>query len=262
MIESFDAYWPVEVPLHVYVEGFVPERRSPRIIYHDLLKQCPGLVAFKRRHADHPAAHGRDGRKRWTLRIDWSKPKFKLRRVERGRGYRWNAVRFAHKAFAIFAAARSATTDVLFWIDADIRVFADIPAAFLDTLVPEGCMVGYLARPKFSECGFVGYNLRHRSITAFLADFEAQYGEDRLFHLREFHDSYVFDSVLRRFKRRGCRTHDIAAGRGSQAGHVFVNSPLGQYMDHMKGERKSAGASRRSDLIGSRAESYWQGLPT
>lgn len=258
MIESFDRHWPSGVVLHVYVEGFVPDKRSERIVYHDLLAECPGLVAFKRRHADNPVAHGEVGRRRWEVITDWSKPRIKLRRVDWGLGFWWNAVRFSHKTFAIFHAARTAGTDVLFWIDADIKVFADVPAAFLDTLMPEDCLLSYLARPKYSECGFVGYNLRHRDIGAFIYEFESLYTRDRIFRLREFHDSYVFDVVRRRFERRGCRTYDIGEGVGREAGHVFVNSRLGRFMDHMKGDRKTDGASRASDLIVTREESYWR----
>lgn len=258
MIASFDRHWPATVTLHVYVEGFAPTHSSPRIAYHDLLAECPGLVAFKSRHANSPLAHGRTRQKRLKVAVDWSKPKVKVRRIDWGLGYRWDAVRFSHKTFAIFHAARAAGTDVLVWLDADVRVFADVPPAFLEATMPEACLLGYLARPKFSECGFVAYNLRHPAIGDFMSAYEAMYAKDRLFGLSEFHDSFVFDAVRRRFERRGCKTHDIGQGLGARSGHVFVNSPLGRYMDHMKGERKDLGASRRSELIVPRSEDYWQ----
>lgn len=147
---------------------------------------------------------------------------------------------------------------MLFWLDADVRVFADVPQSFLEAMMPEAALVSYLARPKYSECGLVGYNLRHPAILDFIAAYEAMYTEDRIFALSEFHDSFVFDVVRRRFERRGCKSYDIAKGIGAKSGHVFVNSPLGQYMDHMKGERKDLGASRRSDVIIPRSEDYWQ----
>jgi hypothetical protein len=258
MIASFDRHWPANVVLHVYVEDFEPDRSSPRVVYHDLLAECPGLVAFKRRHASSPLAHGRTKRKRLKIALDWSKPKVKVRRIDWGLGYRWNAVRFSHKTFAIFHAARTVGTDGLFWLDADIRVFADVPEGFLEAMMPEACLLSYLARPKFSECGFVGYNLRHPAIANFIAAYEAMYAKDRVFALAEFHDSFVFDVVRRRYERRGCKTYDIGEGIGTRSGHVFVNSPLGMYMDHMKGERKELGASRRSDAVVSRTEDYWQ----
>jgi hypothetical protein len=257
MIASFDRHWPTAVPLHVYVEDFVPEHSSPRIAYLDLLGECPELVAFKKRHASSALANGRSRRKRLKVAVDWSKPKVKIRRIDWGLGYQWDAVRFSHKTFAIFHAARTAGTDVLFWLDADIRVFADVPPAFLEAMMPETCLLSYLARPKFSECGFVGYNLRHPAILDFIAAYEAMYADDKVFALAEFHDSFVFDVVRRRFERRGCKTYDIGHELGARSGHVFVNSPLGRYMDHMKGERKDLGASRRSDVIVPRDEAYW-----
>jgi hypothetical protein len=257
MLRSFDAHFPAEVPLYFYAEGFTPEAGG-RIVARDLLASSPGLAVFKARHANNPAAHGRSARKRWELRVKWHKAKIRLRRIDWGLGHGWDAVRFSHKSFAIFDAARHSRSDVLFWIDADVFVFADVPAAFLDALMPSDCLVSFLARPVHSECGFVGYNLRHPAIRSFLADFEALYTRDTLFRLRGTNDCYAFDAVRRRYERRGCRTHDIARGLGRKSGHVFVNSELGRYMDHLKGDRKERGASEPDDLLLHREEGYWQ----
>ena len=113
-------------------------------------------------------------------------------------------------------------------------------------------------RLKYSECGFVGYNLRHPAIRDFFAAFKAFYTTDKVLKQREYHDSWLFDLVRKGFERKGYRTHDIGEGVGLEAGHVFVNSQLGNYMDHMKGNRKSEGSSRPSDLIAQREEAYWQ----
>jgi hypothetical protein len=261
MIASFDARWPEEVPLYVYAEGFSPPATGGRVIGRDLLACSPELVAFKRRHANNPAAHGKLAKRRWQLVVKWHKAKVRLRRVDWGLGFDWEAVRFSHKSFSVFHAARHCTSDVLFWLDADLFVFADVPRAFLELLMPADCLVSYLGRPKLSECGFVGYNLRHPAIRSFLADFEALYTRDTLFSLRRgTNDCYAFDAIRRRYERKGCRTHDIAAGAGREGGHVFVNSVLGRYMDHLKGDRKEAGASYADDLTNERQEGYWRGV--
>mgnify|MGYP005691415791 FL=1 len=54
--------------------------------------------------------------------------------------------------------------------------------------------------------------------------------------------------------------HDIGVGSGHEGQHIFVNSDLGQYVDHMKGKRKIKGSSATSDLRKQRTESYWQNL--
>ena len=118
-------------------------------------------------------------------------------------------------------------------------------------------MLSFLARKSHSECGFVGYNLRHPAINNFFSQFEQLYTSDSLFREREFHDSYLFDVVRKRFERSGCKTYDIGEGIGLQAHHVLVNSKLGKYMDHLKGDRKIEGKSFRDDLIVARQESHW-----
>ena len=256
--ESFLLHWPENVRLYAYAEGFTPDLIDPRIVWLDLLDECPNLVAFKARHRQNPVAHGEQARRRWEVKFRIYKPILRIRKVEDwGLGYRWDAVRFSHKSFSIFNAARRATTDVLFWIDADIRVFADIPMAFLEEVMPTECFLSYLHRPRFSECGFVGYNLQHPATQHFLNDFEKLYTSDGLFNEREYHDSFLFDVIRRRFEGRGCFSYDIGQGIGNDGGHVFINSRLGQFMDHLKGERKKEGRSRDTDLVVTRGENYW-----
>lgn len=259
MVESFDAHWPANVPLYVYREGFAADIESPRVIWPDLLEQCPGLVNFKTRHKDNPIAHGNAPHRHWEVKMRLYRPRLSIRKVEDwGSGFRWDAVRFSHKSFAIFDAAHRCETDVLFWVDADTFTFNDIPLAFLEELMPPDCIVSYLHRPRYSECGLVGYNLRHPGTRLFLKEFENLYTTDSLFKESEYHDSYLFDIVRKRLKRRGFHSHDISEGVGADGGHVFVNSKLGRYIDHRKGDRKVEGRSRLSDLQTHHDEKYWQ----
>ena len=39
---------------------------------------------------------------------------------------------------------------------------------------------------------------------------------------------------------------------------MLINSRLGRFMDHMKGNRKVDGKSRADDLLVARDEAYWQ----
>jgi len=124
--------------------------------------------------------------------------------------------------------------------------------------VPPDCLVAFLARPNHSECGLVGYNLRHPAAKSFLERFRRLYVDDLLFREAEYHDAYLFDRLRREFECRGHRSHDMARGVGSAAGrHVFVNSALGRYMDHLKGDRKSDGRSRAADVRSPHAGAYW-----
>ena len=255
MAESFIEHWPAEVPLILYHEGFEPLVVPGRIEPHDLVDSCPDLVSFKARHLDNPSAHGEV--RPWS-RLSIGPLSIPLPMRTRKARYRWDAVRFAHKSFAIFDAARRTDADVLIWVDADTLFFADVTLDELDVLAPSDSAASCLMRPSHSECGFVVYNLRDPQTAQLLSEFEAMYTQDLLFAEREYHDSYLFDVVRKRAQARGAHVHDIAEGGGWQASHVLINSRLGCFMDHMKGGRKIGGKSLAGDLVVKRDEAYWQ----
>ena len=258
MIESFDRYWPNQICLHLYAEGFTPDYSSPRIVVHDLKETCPELTAFKKRHEHRPLAHGREHHRRILFRVRPRKLRMALRLVDWGVGWRWDAVRFSHKIFAIDSAAGSVDADVLYWVDADTVFFDHVPLAALEELMPESCFVSYLGRKNISECGFVGYNLRHPETEHFIESLTRFYTSDSIFREKEYHDSYLFDRLRRRFEREGAQSYNISEGIIDEAGHVLVNSRLGQFMDHLKGDRKASGSSRIEDLTAERSEAYWR----
>ncbi|MBS7458916.1 hypothetical protein [Coralloluteibacterium stylophorae] len=260
MLETFERHWPSAVTLHLYTEGFACDVPSPRIVSRDLHASSPELVAFKARHRDDVEANGHV-RPPVAWRLFGRRVELPLRRRRR-HDYRFDAVRFAHKSFAILHAAQALRdeVDVLLWIDADTRFFADVDAARLESFVPADRFVGCLRRAMMhTECGFVAYNLAHPASAGFLADFGDMYLHDRFRAEREWHDSWLFDVARERAEARGARSYDIAEGTGATASHVLVNCQLGEFMDHMKGDRKRAGRSDARDLVVRRGESYWSG---
>jgi hypothetical protein len=84
------------------------------------------------------------------------------------------------------------------------------------------------------------------------------YKNDTIFNELEWHDSYVFWQVL----KRTAPEHgvDIGKGAGAKGHHIFINSVLGAYVDHMKGKRKAKGKSSASDIKGLRNEEYWKNV--
>ena len=232
-LETFDAHWPVGVTLHVYCEDIKPVETSSRIFKYNLIAKIPQLAAFKARHKNIEAHNGicEDGEYE----------------------YRMDAVRFAHKVFALShcALAIKRDADVLFWIDADTVTFKDIPEGLFDQVMPDGCYTSYLGRGKtYPECGFVGYDLNHPANDEFMTFWRQLYLDDSLFELPEWHDGFVYDLIRRTFENQGkFRSHDIAANV-QLSGHPFINSVLGNFMDHLKGdERKEAGKSFAEDYI-------------
>jgi hypothetical protein len=100
-------------------------------------------------------------------------------------------------------------------------------------------------------------NLKNSNIQDFLKKFQQLYdfAEDGIFTLEEWHDSYVFDHVRKLIKVNEYNwSKNIITGEG----HPLINCEWGAYLDHLKGDRKSVGRSKLSDLKIKRTETYWK----
>lgn len=252
MIDSFDRFWPHTVPLTVYAEACEPRVSSARVKVIDLMATCTDLVRFKQRHANDPVAHGMIAK---DTKVPFQDNQFK-----------WDAVRFSHKVFAVIHACQNIDTDWVIWLDADTKTFASVPETFLPDICDPDAMACYLGRREkyHSECGWVAYNRRHPDLGDFMDRWRDLYLTGDLFKLREYHDSFVFDVLRKDFQVRGTRFHNISPELpGKGPGHPFIASRLGEYMDHMKGsKRKALGHSLPDDYdrnqgLNSRIP-YWQ----
>jgi hypothetical protein len=238
MIQAFDQYWPANVDLYAYAEN-CEISGSSRVHIRDLLTLSPDLVEFKQRHSNNPMANG-------LVAKDTGIP-FK------DNSFKWDAVRFSHKVFAVLHAVANCDTDWVIWLDADTKTFAPVPDLFLSEICDPLSMCCYLGRREkyHSECGWVAYNRQHPDLQEFMAQWRDLYMSDKIFDLREFHDSFVFDVLRKKFQtERGTVFHNLSPELpGKGPGHPFIASKLGLYMDHMKGsKRKALGHSLPDDF--------------
>jgi hypothetical protein len=71
-----------------------------------------------------------------------------------------------------------------------------------------------------------------------------------------------FGTLQKNLEMKNIQVNDIGKWIGVKGHHVFVNSQLGQYMDHMKGDRKAKGSSTKKDLKGNITNvDYWKNVP-
>ena len=249
MIETFMENWPKEVILHLYPENVNPSVKDhSRITLTDLETGVPELKAFKDRWKSVPHANGDvSGVPRLSSRKDSHKP------------FKWDAVRFAHKVYSIFHCAKETDADVLLWMDADMVCHSPITVNDIEGMIPEAMDVCYLGRDgKFSECGLYSMNLRSAEVQNFLREFQRFYddAEQGIFTLDEWHDSFVFDAVRKKFPQM--KQLNWSQGLIKGEGHPLINSRWGAYLDHLKGDRKDSGKSLKKDLRIARTESYWR----
>lgn len=245
-LETFQQYWPNEVELFIYHEGMKLE--SPTGAFINLISEVPHFTAFIEQFGDIPEFQG----KKPLPNHNW-----KQKDIEAGYSFRWDAVKFCRKIFAIEDAASRIKTGKLFWVDADVVTFDHIPLKWLKKLIPNDYAICYLGRVDtyHSECGFVGYNLDDPNTLLFINAFAELYLSGTFQTLREFHDSYVFDCLR---KKMQINAYNLTPN-GIDRGHVWLYSELAKYMDHLKGDNKYLGKSPIHLGLTKREERYWSG---
>lgn len=252
-VDSFSKNIDKNIKLYLYAEDCTPVVNDDRIVLLDQKKELPKLVAFKERWKNDPKANGippADIKARRPK--DWHKE------------FKWHAIRFANKVYAVFDAAQRCDTDWLIWLDAD--TFVHSPATYNELLrfTPDRAWMSYLGRgKKWPECGFYGINLKTDAGQEFLKRFERVYedAENGIFKMEEWHDSFVFEEVRKEIQAKHSKVPflNISGDVVNGEGHPFINCDLGKYFDHLKGDRKELGKSNKPrDLRVTRNESYWQ----
>jgi hypothetical protein len=245
-------HWPADTDVAVYHEAQTQDVFDhPRVQWIDAHEVQPELLKFKNKYKDDPVANGEIQEIPNGIRRPGPMP-------TKG-SFQWNAVRFANKVFCVTHAVKSSPGyDYVIWLDADTYSFRPIPKEFLENLLPTDTMLTYLGRTnpdladqgKDPECGFVGYNLNHPEMQNYNYDWEKMYTSDDVFKLTlGWTDCSTLWHLSKLYqKEKNVKVNDIGRWKGVKGHHVFINSELGLYMDHFKGNRKEAGTSAKKDF--------------
>lgn len=224
-LEGFTAYWPDEVKLVVYGEEACPP--APRVEFRNL-SEIPYCMSFLDRWRDNARANGREPNPRW-----------KQREREAGYSYRFDAWKFSRQGFIPAHAIAHCETKYLLWLDGDVMTHAPVDPARICGLLPGGLSIAYLGRePKHPDLAFTLYRVDMPSRTLLNCFFD-YYAADAVFKLDEWHSAYVWRRCLDD-TATAKHAHNMTPGGH---GHVWFQSPLGQWMDHLKGDRKQRGRS-------------------
>lgn len=217
--------------------GAIPEHL---VVYVEEQVESLPLNAVQRRldflpkFNDFMARYGLD--RQLAGRVEMPCWKQKDRRL--GYSYRTDALKFCRKVFAIADAARQQGTGLMAWLDADTVAFKPVPPGWFQSIIELGD-VTYLGRGRaHSECGFVGFQLP--TAMPLISKWEDFYAQGTVRALPEFHDSYLFDRAR---EQTAGFLNAVSIAKPNDVGHVWVRSPLGDFFDHLKGDRKRLGYS-------------------
>ena len=136
-IDSFSKNVDKDIKLYLYAEDCTPVVNDERIVVLDQKAELPKLVAFKERWKGVPKANG------------VCPPEIKKRRPKDWmKEFKWDAVRFANKVYAVFDAAERCDTDWIIWLDADTFVHSPVSYNDLRSFTPQRAWMCYLGRGK------------------------------------------------------------------------------------------------------------------
>lgn len=180
------------------------------------------------------------------------------KRVERknkatGSKFRFDAIRFCYKPYAMYHAITNNINNYkyIIWFDSDIVFTKPFSHKFIeDNLINKDEMMSYLGRKlKYSETGFLLFNLRHTYVKNYIKKLIYQYDSDKIFTLKEWHDSYVWDHVRIKCENKMSIKNRNLTKKSSENHHILVDSILNNYIVHLKGtELKDTGVLNYKDL--------------
>lgn len=154
--------------------------------------------------------------------------------------YRWQAIRFCHKVFALYQAKEQFPDDTIYWFDADVEFTGPIE---FDAITPPPHGVIILGRKGWHhvEGGFIGFN-SDCDIISFWFDF---YKNHNLFMLNEWHDCYALQFLL---NNNWWPVKDLSAYLDTK--HVWPDTVLANFSKHHKGPGRKVDAFGHNLAIG------------
>jgi hypothetical protein len=132
----------------------------------------------------------------------------------------------------------------VFWMDGDSIVHSPVPESFFDEVLPDDKL-----------------NYNHPGCEHFLRVEENTLFSGIIFAQPRWWDMVTFDwsmacVIARDPEMRGAFVN-LSEGLPEGCMHPYVNSELGKYFDHLKGNRKGK-TSTKDDLVVERTEPYWK----
>ena len=209
--ESWLKYWPKDMTLTCYVEGFKLSD-APRI------KQIP----FE----------------------DFEKEYFEFQETSHKQ-----VKKFAKKAWSFIHAMYNSDADRIIWLDADLLHTNFIDREFIESLLPKNVLSTHMGvtyqtdkngspgRWFVPETGFFAINTKHKLFDQFKTEYRRHYVEQDYQMLRRFFDNDVYGYVFEQLEADGL---DLCKHFTKPYKTPMRHTVLGPYMEHYKAKHSKA----------------------
>jgi hypothetical protein len=153
----------------------------------------------------------------------------------------------------------------VFWADADAFTAKHVPENFLDRMLPDDKFCCYMGRDGwyFTESGFIGFNADHPIAKKFLRDYvhvfivgsiftqAPQFDDQGRYIGGGWHDCIAFDVIRHLTSKAGYAGEfvNLAAKVPPGTMHPMANCEVGEYLVHLKGNRKETGTLKDGDVV-------------
>lgn len=190
------------------------------------------LSEFQSRHKKNLEVQGKKDNGLW---------KDKDRRT--GYNYRFDLLKFSKMIYVMWSEAHRDPTGRMVWLDGDCLLRKQLPDDFIDLALPDGYAYSYLGRgKKYSETGFLVFNLP--DALPILDEWAGYCTNDTFFREKEQHSAYLFDRA--REKHPDIKGYDLTP---NGSGHPIYDCFVGEYISHLKGDRKYSGKCSQADAL-------------
>lgn len=238
MMETLDKHIPNNISLTAYYEDMeAPNIGRWKVI--DFNEACgKKYKAFKELAAPYEN----------DVLIEGNDPRPGRGKITPGSRYLFEASRFSHKYYAVEHFWQNKDTRYVIWCDADVKADKDIPYSFFtDKLIKENVYWSRVGRDKainirYPECGFMVWDTESKHHVRYQQLMSWMYDQGACFTMEEWHDSFLWWAAERYIEKETGEKITLDLGDGSGK-HPFVRGVLGEYFDHMKGNRKDIGYS-------------------
>ena len=210
-ITSFLEYWPDNISIELWAEGFTPDIDDPRLIVKDFEKVRNDLDNFLELIYPH-VPHDPNGKDLFSrYKFSWM------------------------KGHVITAALQECEQDVFIWLDSDVITNKQIPLQFFENLLPEDTLsvdipAGGKVKGKEAETGFFMLNMNDPNITFVKDYFKKCHNTLEILQVSRRLDTGVWWNATHGAEKLGSKLKHLATAVDSII--PFMHTELKQYLRH------------------------------